>query len=238
MQLLAEYIDPYLNPFRVLDIGSGTAEPEWCLLKIRPNVDIVALDISSSMIRAPGHTEAPWNAAIVARAEALPIRDGSIPLLLSVKSFHLMDERRTLAEVSRVLSPAGLMALIVTEPPDLRSQLFHRLFPEFARIESKRNKSLSDIAAAASRQGLSLLGQARFPFAVRFRSKAEIIEFVRGKPFFGMWALSDEAFKKGLQGFERRISLLDDTSGIISPSALSIGIWRKESRGRPVAIPV
>jgi SAM-dependent methyltransferase len=68
----------------------------------------VGLDLSLGKIRSVRENNASF-AGLVATAEAIPFRDGSVPCVLTVAMLeHLDNPERAIAEVDRILAPGGL----------------------------------------------------------------------------------------------------------------------------------
>lgn len=212
---------------KILDVGCGTGAPERYLVEANSHLDIVGLDVSLPMISASDPELRVWGAACVGLAEQMPFRDHALSAVLSVSAFHLWDHPKFLAEVSRVLVTNGLMVLIVVEPADLAMQVFHRYFPEFARAEAARHRSIAEISDEAQPHELSFVASDRYPFSVWFASRNELVDFVSSRPFFGMHYLGDAEFSRGLHAFRDRVMELDDSTGITSSSALTVAVWRK-----------
>jgi ubiquinone/menaquinone biosynthesis C-methylase UbiE len=102
----------------VLDIGCGTGRLLERLDGALPGVTLVGLDRVSGMLAAARHRRAPL---LLARgtAEQLPYRDATFDAVLTTVSFHhWSDKRAAIAEVFRVLKPAGLFALTDVSPDD------------------------------------------------------------------------------------------------------------------------
>jgi ubiquinone/menaquinone biosynthesis C-methylase UbiE len=107
-------------PETVVDLGCGTG-----LLTVRlqarwPQARVVGCDFSGGMLREASERDAPvrW---VRGDASALPVRSESVDVLTCTESFHWYpDQRQAMAEVRRVLRPAG-QALITLVNPSLRS---------------------------------------------------------------------------------------------------------------------
>ena len=100
---------------RVLDVptGSGVA-----LRGLRPGqgLDLVALDISTTMLRRAGATAARLGVAdqvtpILADVGDLPFDDASFDLVVSFTGLHCFrDPHRAIGEMVRVLAPGGVIS--------------------------------------------------------------------------------------------------------------------------------
>lgn len=111
-QYLAERLAP-LAPRRVLEIAAGTGRVTAALVDALPDAEVVATDLNPAMV-SHGATQVPGASWQQADALALPFADGSFDAV--VCSFGVMffpDRVRGLAEIARVLAPAGT-ALLTT----------------------------------------------------------------------------------------------------------------------------
>jgi 23S rRNA (guanine745-N1)-methyltransferase len=100
----------------VVDVGAGTGANLAAVLRARADAVGLALDVSRYALRRAARCH-PRAAAVRADAWAgLPVRDGSVRLLLDVFA------PRHGAEFARVLRPDGLL-LVVTPAPDHLTEL-------------------------------------------------------------------------------------------------------------------
>lgn len=114
-----------LNPQRVLDIGSGTGHVTEALLKRYRRAEVLALDFAHAMLLHSRRRGSWWRRprCICADAEALPLADASVDLILSSATFQWCNDiERTFAECRRVLRPGGLL-LFTTFGPDTLMEL-------------------------------------------------------------------------------------------------------------------
>ncbi len=119
-RLLARLDYIKINPQRVLDIGSGTGFISADALKRFPKAQVVSVDFAHSMAKKSKQCGS-WlrkPMAICADAEQLPIKPGSIDLILSSL---MLQWSNTLADTLRgfhaTLAPNGLL-LFATFGPD------------------------------------------------------------------------------------------------------------------------
>ncbi|MDL4820152.1 class I SAM-dependent methyltransferase [Actinomadura opuntiae] len=209
-----------------IDIGSGTGEPARVLSTLDARIKIISTDMSTFMLKA--HPAS--STRVTARAESLPFRDNSVHLTTTVCAFHLMDSFQSLTEMHRVLRPGGIAAIVASEPEDLQSQIFHRFFPEFAALEAARHKSMTDIATLAETIGLTFTDHCKEHFTLQFSSYKEVIDIVRDKPFFGLQQLDGATYEHSLQNFSRMLEQSFPSGPVCSPSALTLGMFRKRSQ--------
>lgn len=123
------------------DIGCGPASFLMPLRRAFPRLPAVAIDLSEAYLGEARRRlgRAPAVLPVVAKAEALPLPDGSLDLATSVYLFHELPppvRRRAAAEIARVLRPGGLFVFVDSlqtgDAPDYDGllELFPQLFHE------------------------------------------------------------------------------------------------------------
>lgn len=94
---------------RALELGTGTGRN---LPRYPADTAVVATDPDHRVLRA-ARRRVPTAHFVVARAEALPFRNGAFGTVVSGLVFcSVGDPRRGLAEVARVLEPGGTLRMI------------------------------------------------------------------------------------------------------------------------------
>jgi SAM-dependent methyltransferase len=113
----------------VADLGAGTGKLTRQLVAL--GADVVAVEPAAGMRRRLG-AEVPGTPVLDGTAEDIPLADASTEIVTAGQAFHWFDTQRALAEIARVLRPAGWLALLWNERPesgwaaglwDLRAQL-------------------------------------------------------------------------------------------------------------------
>ena len=100
---------------RVLDVGAGTGKLS---VLIAPHVaSLVGVEPVAEM-RAAFARNVPSAGAHAGTAEALPIADASVDVVIAAQAFHWFDGDRALAEFARVLVPGGRVALVWNQADD------------------------------------------------------------------------------------------------------------------------
>ena len=123
-----------LQPVRVLDLGSGTGYATRKLRQRYADADIVSLDLVPEMLRF-SQAQLPTTPILArlfgrskrqnwlcANAEALPLANESIDLVLSSLMLQWCDPEAVSREVARVLKPNGLF-MFTTFGPDTLKEL-------------------------------------------------------------------------------------------------------------------
>jgi ubiquinone/menaquinone biosynthesis C-methylase UbiE len=100
----------------ILDVATGTGRLPLALLQV-PTFQgrIVALDLSRRMLTVAAEKLAPYGNRVVLlhhAAESLPFPDDTFDLVTCLEALEfMMDPRRVLRELVRVLRPGGLMVI-------------------------------------------------------------------------------------------------------------------------------
>ena len=94
---------------RVLDLGAGTGKLTSDL--VGRGLEVAAVDPSDGMLTAL-RRELPSVDARPGTAEAIPLEDGSVDVVLVAQAWHWVDPARAVPEVARVLRPGGRLCLL------------------------------------------------------------------------------------------------------------------------------
>jgi len=111
-----------LVPRVVLDAGAGTGHGSRALKRRYPKAQIVALDSSRQMLTVAGRQQSwlrPFD-RVCADAGLLPLRDGSVDLIVSNLMLQWCDPDAVFAEFRRILRPQGLLSFSAFGPDTLR----------------------------------------------------------------------------------------------------------------------
>ncbi len=111
-----------LVPRVVLDAGAGTGRGSRALKRLYPKSLVLALDSSRHMLRVAARQQSwlrPFE-RVCADAELLPLRDGSVDLIVSNLMLQWCNPDAVFAEFRRVLKPAGLLCFSAFGPDTLR----------------------------------------------------------------------------------------------------------------------
>jgi SAM-dependent methyltransferase len=92
---------------RVLELAAGTGKLTQGLL--RAGADVIAVEPSAAML-AQLHRLLPAVPALTGTAESIPLGDGSVDAILVGQAMHWFDLDRAMPEMSRVLTPGGVLA--------------------------------------------------------------------------------------------------------------------------------
>jgi len=110
IELAAELLP--LKHARILELGCGRAEFTRALAARFPSSRITAMEVDAIQHAKNLASEAPGNVAFAeGSADAIPLPDASVDVVLMLKSLHHVPVERmdaALAEIARVLVPGGL----------------------------------------------------------------------------------------------------------------------------------
>lgn len=94
---------------KVLELGAGTGK--FTKLLARTGAVLTALDPVPEMLTALAQ-EMPGAQTINAQAEAIPMEDASVDVVICAQCFHWFANEQALSEIKRVLKPGGRLGLI------------------------------------------------------------------------------------------------------------------------------
>jgi len=112
-----------LEPAVIVDLGSGTGHASRELMRRYPRAQVIAMDLSASMLVAANSQQRWWRRfkRVCADAAALPFATASVDLLYSNLMLQWCDDLdAVLAECRRVLKPQGLLTFSTFGPDTLR----------------------------------------------------------------------------------------------------------------------
>src|SRR3984957_8334527 len=145
-----------LVPHVVLDAGAGTGHASRALKRLYPKAQVVALDSSLQMLKMAGKQQSwlrPFE-RICADAELLPLRDGSVDLIVSNLLLQWCSPDAVFAECRRVLKPSGLLSFSSFGPDTLR-ELRTAWGPIDAHSHVHRFIDMHDLGDALVRNGFA-----------------------------------------------------------------------------------
>jgi ubiquinone/menaquinone biosynthesis C-methylase UbiE len=183
---------------RVLDVGCGTGR--------------VAAALAERGSRVWGVEPSPEMAARarergvhvkVARAEQLPFKDGWFERAVLWLVVHLVDRPAAFAELARVLSPDGQVAIATFDPAHFSGYYLNDLFPSLERIDRERFPAPPELVDELAAAGFSTR---LIPLAQQGKlEREEALRRIRGR-FISTLRLLDEAeLKQGLARAEREL---------------------------------
>jgi malonyl-CoA O-methyltransferase len=120
-QLLGRLDLTDLAPRLIVDAGTGTGHASRALKKRYPGAMVLALDSSFGMLRVAGRQQSWFRpfTRLCADAEHLPLKDGSVDLILSNFMLQWSEPDAVFAEFRRVLAPRGFLSFTTLGPDTL-----------------------------------------------------------------------------------------------------------------------
>ena len=97
------------SPVSVLELGAGTGKLTSTLVEL--GHDVFATDPDDKMLDILS-AKLPDVRATVGTAEQIPAPDGAFDVVVAAQAYHWFDAEKALMEISRVLKPRGVLALV------------------------------------------------------------------------------------------------------------------------------
>lgn len=139
--------------------------------------------------------------AKVARAEALPFKEGWFERALLVLVLHVLDRPRAFGELRRVLAADGRVAIATFDRRHFDDYYLNRYFPSLAGIDRARFPTREDLSGELQAAGFE--PALRDVELVSTFERRVMLERIRGR-FISTLQLIDEAeFAEGLARAER-----------------------------------
>ena len=136
---------------RVLDGGSGNGSLAAEYIRIMPHARVCALDLSSKMLAVARCSIGQHATFLSSDVAELPVANESFDAVISSHCLeHTPEPRATLAEMTRVLRPDGLLVAITARP--------HGLSAVFGGIWNHRCLEAADVLRWMWETGTSPLG--------------------------------------------------------------------------------
>jgi malonyl-CoA O-methyltransferase len=237
-----------LAPSAILDLGAGTGHASRELKRRYGSARVLALDFSLPMLRQSARQQSLLRrfSAVCADAHRLPLRSGSLDLVLSnllLQWCH--DPDAVFAEVARVLRPRGLFMFTTVGPDTLKElrELWRGLDPS---IHVHRFIDMHDFGDALLRAGFAEPVMDTERLTVTYPSLTALVDELRGSGARNV----AQGRSHGLTGRSRGEALRSRGAALLRNGPLSISVevihghaWAPDERqsrraGDEVLVPI
>lgn len=184
----------------ILDLGCGEGRFSSALSQAF-HAKVYGLDPSWKMLALAQRREsrAPQVQYIRGCAEHMPLCDRQISLtFMSMVFHHLENVDITIAEVRRVLSPHGYLAVRNTTREDIHNTDFLTFFPTAKQFDLQRMPSTDDLIAQVTAQGFQLVAS-RIVEQIFAHDYREYYTKISHRGLSGLLVISDDEFHSGLK---------------------------------------
>jgi SAM-dependent methyltransferase len=149
------------RPVTGLDAGCGTGRYSRLLRELLPDGSLlIASDVSAAMLaqlKAGTRGHVPGVVPLLATAEALPLRAGSLDLVTAFNCVHHFDLGPFLAAAARVLRPGGQLFIYTRTPQQNARTIWGRYFPGFNEHEQRLHSEAALREAVSQADGLTVI---------------------------------------------------------------------------------
>lgn len=153
-------------PAEVVDVGAGTGQLTEALADAGARV--TAVEPGAEPRRLLEQRAGDRARVLDARAESLPLADGSVDLVVCADSFHWLDAERALAEFRRVLRPSGRLCvsglLPRWEPTSWANETGAIIAPLWERADHPLRSTAFAVPTVPPGAGFAPAGDEEIPF--------------------------------------------------------------------------
>ena len=188
---------------RVLDVGCGTGRLATVLAE-RHGADVAGVDPAAEMLAVAERRRTPNVELVLGRAEELPFPDGHFERAMMFLVVQHVDRPRAFAEVARVLTPSGRLAVVTPHPDFFAGYWMAEFFPSYVEVEQARFPGEAALAAEFDAAGFA---SSRFFEHWRQRSIGSDLALLRIRARFASTfdLIPDDEYRAGLERAEQEL---------------------------------
>jgi ubiquinone/menaquinone biosynthesis C-methylase UbiE len=188
---------------RVLDLGCGTGRLSVALAE-RAGAKVWGVDASPEML-AVAKSKAPRGVAFkVARAEALPFKDGWFERVALWLVVHLVDGPAAFAEARRVLAADGRLVVVSFDESHFDTYWLNRYLPSLESIDRARFPTRAALEAELRDAGFAHVETLRHDQR-RTLPRTEALHRLRGRHISTFDLIAEDEYERGLAEAERTL---------------------------------
>ena len=188
---------------RVLDVGCGTGTLAAALAE-RAQAKVWGVDPSEAMLSV-ARSKAPRGVGFkIGRAEDLPFRDRWFERATMTLVVHLVERPAAMAELRRVVGPAGRVVLATFDPEHFGDYWLNRYFPSLEAVDRARFPDRATLHAELTDAGFPSVRALRLSQAAEI-DRATALEKIRGQHISTFDLLSPEERRAGTERAEREL---------------------------------
>jgi len=185
----------------VLDIGCGTGRLEAALAG---RARVWGVDPSAEML-SEARERVPSSVGLkLGEAERLPFKEGAFDAAVLWTVVHLIERPLGFAELRRVLTPGGRIAIVTFAPEHFTGYWQNEFFPSIAAIDLARHPSPEQLAKELQAAGFEAPRFVRLLQEVQL-SREVALERIRGRSISTFDLLDEDEIRAGTAKAEREL---------------------------------
>jgi SAM-dependent methyltransferase len=189
----------------LLDVGCGTGADAAALAAEHGVRPAAAVDASPEMVAVARERLEPAGTDVrVSPAERLPFDAAAFERVLMNTVVHLLERPRAFAEVRRVLSPGGRLAIVTVDPAGVERFWLADLFPSYARIDRGRFPAPDELERDLRAAGFASVVVDERPTRLRY-TREQALAQLRGRSVSSLALMSEEEVAAGIERAERTL---------------------------------